>query len=110
MKKIYICGHINHEQLQTTVKTFKQATIEMYQAGKNPVNITEKPLWDFSNRGEELTLRIKTMQACEEVFVLPSWDNDRLAHIELAAAIVLGKTIIYANDTIKTRQIVFFTN
>ncbi len=110
MKKIYICGHINHDQLQTTVKAFKQATIELYQAGKNPINMMEKPLWDIDNRAEELTLRIKTMQPCQEVFVLPSWDDDRLAHIELAAAIVLGKTIIYANDAIKTRSIIFFNN
>lgn len=110
MKKIYICGHINHEQLQTTVKAFKQATIELYQAGKNPVNMMEKPLWDIGNRAEELTLRIKTMQPCEEVFVLPSWNDDKLAQIELAAAIVLNKTIIYANDTIQPRQITFYNN
>ena len=110
MKKIYICGHVNHEQLQTTVKTFKNAVVDLYQAGKTPVNIMQQKLWDIDNQNEELTVRIGVMSKCDEVFVLPCWNDDRLAQVELTAAIVLGKTIIYANDTIKPRQLTFYTN
>ena len=110
MKKIYIVGHVNHEQLQTTVKLYKNATVELYQAGKTPVNIMQQPLWDIGNPAEELSIRLKTMQPCEEVFVLPTWQDDRLAQLEMAAAIVLGKTVIYANDAVQPRQLTFYTN
>lgn len=110
MKRIYICGQINHNQLQSTCNKFKQITIELYAAGKSPVSPVQQKLWDINNPAEELSVRIKAMETCQEVFVLPCWNEDRLAQIELAAAIVLNKTIIYANDTIKPRQVAFYNN
>jgi len=110
MKKIYICGHVNHEQLQTTVQTFKNTTVALYQAGYTPVNIMQASIWDLSNPSEELATRIGLMSKCDEVFVLPCWNNDRLAQVELAAAIALNKNINYAIETIKPRQVTFYTN
>jgi hypothetical protein len=110
MKKIYVSGYMNHEELNATIKQYESAHTFLESQGLTPVSVIDKPLWDANNSKEEAKIRIALLLECEELFLLPNWQTDRIAQLEVATAIALNIPVIPSKDAILPRQVVFYPN
>lgn len=110
MKKVYICGHFNPEKFQQSIELFEAAQQQLEAAGKNATSIINQKIWDANNPTAELQTRYNALLQCDEVFVLPCWNEDKLARLEIATALIMGIKIVPATNTILPRQLQFFLN
>lgn len=105
---IYIISNIDLEKLSQVCKEHTEATNQIEQNGNNAVSITDMPLLEDYSNAEALQHRLKLLGSCQAVLVLPNWQEDKFARIEVATAYTLGLSIIKANGTIIPPQITFY--
>lgn len=105
---MYICGFLNLEDLHNTCKQYNDASAQIIQQGFTPVSMVEQPIWDAFDQREEMQVRLKLLSSCEAILVLPNWQDDKLARLEVATAHTLGLEIVKANGTIMSPQLTFY--
>lgn len=105
--KIYLIGDatvINDQVLQL----FEAAKTELEQVGNDVVNF-HNISWYMENTKESIPQRLKQLFSCESVHVLPGWQSDPVAQLEMAAAVTASIPITYALGVSVPRKISFFT-
>lgn len=90
----YVAGKITGLPKSHVTEKFSVVSNQLERAGYsvvNPANVTDEPItWDTAVRNE-----IKKMLECDEVHMLPDWQESRGAQLERDIALRLGMTVIY---------------
>ena len=93
-KTIYVAGKMYGLPEEEVREKFEKATSHLKEEGYNVVT----PVTEFEgNRSWEDTMRhsIKTMLECDEVHLLPCWQESRGAQLERDIAVRLGMNVVY---------------
>lgn len=100
MKKVYLIGNAKGNAA-FAIQQFQQAQTELEASGYDVVNFTNTMAgWHEVDRKSLLKHRLNAMLKCNTVFVLPDWQNDDLALIELASSYLIEMDVIRANNAI----------
>ncbi len=93
-KTIYIAGQISGLPREQVTDKFNRVASELSAQGFNvvsPVSITQRgKSWEEAVRND-----IKNMLECDEVHLLPCWQESRGARLERDIALRLGMQIVY---------------
>ena len=93
-KTIYIAGKMYGLPEAEVREKFKKATSQLKEEGYKVVS----PVSEFEgNKSWEDTMRhsIKTMLECDEIHLLPCWQESRGAQLERDIALRLGMNVVY---------------
>ncbi|HXS38248.1 MAG TPA: DUF4406 domain-containing protein [Flavipsychrobacter sp.] len=93
-KTIYIGGQVSGLPREQVKDKFNRVASELSAQGYNvvsPVSITQRSKsWEEAIRSD-----IKNMLECDEVHLLPCWQESRGARLERDIALRLGMQIVY---------------
>ncbi len=92
-KTIYIAGKVSGLTEAQVREKFARAASQLSEDG----NIVLSPVNDKAESWNSKTLRnsIKTMLDCDEVHLLPCWQESRGAQLERDIALRLGMNVVY---------------
>ena len=93
-KTIYIAGKVSGLPEEQVREKFERAASELKAEGHvvlSPANADDKG----NDWGNTLRNSIKTMMNCDEVHLLPGWQESRGAQLERDIAIRLGMNVVY---------------
>ena len=94
MSTIYIAGKVSGLPEEQVREKFERAASELKEQGHivmSPVSIDERAEdWEGTLRND-----IKTMLDCDEVHLLPCWQESRGAQLERDIALRVGMNIVY---------------
>ena len=89
MSRVYICGpmtgYADHNR-----PAFALAEHDLRQAGYEPVNPHENGLLESDDWGMHMRADIRLLLTCDEVALLPGWQDSKGARVEHALATGLG--------------------
>lgn len=106
--KIYLIGPANLVD-DETLKLYDAALVELEQQGHDVRNITTNVGWYRGDKTKCVAYRLQELFKCESVHVLPGWQSDPVAQLEMAAAVTASIPITYALGVSVPRKISFFT-
>jgi hypothetical protein len=93
-RRVYVAGKVTGLPKEQVKTKFNQITNKLHSLGYQvvkPVAITdEAPNWDDAMRND-----IKKMLECDELHMLPDWQESRGAQLERDIAIRLGMNVVY---------------
>lgn len=93
-RRVYVAGKVTGLPKEQVKTKFNQITSKLNGLGYqvvNPVAITnDVPSWDDALRND-----IKKMLECDELHMLPDWQESRGAQLERDIAIRLGMNVVY---------------
>ncbi|TAG31904.1 MAG: DUF4406 domain-containing protein [Sphingobacteriia bacterium] len=109
--KVYLIGSAGlffskPENLKEIVDLYVKAEHELTQKGYDVFNIMNMSLPRY--RKEMLFYRIKQLLKADEVYILPSWEQDTMAQIELVTAVNAGIKFTCAKGVHIPNRILFF--
>lgn len=107
MSKIYLIGNASSND-ELTVTQFIQAELELKRDGFSVVNIMYEFDWHNKPVKEALTTRLSLLLTCTHAYILPNWEQDEFAKIELVTAKTAGLKLSIALGTIQPYRLVFF--
>lgn len=107
--KVYISGPAaNAIENMSIVSLYNKAEQELVEQGHNVINIMCFGDWYCYDTATQIPMRLSELAKADIVFVLPDWQSDNVAHIEIAAAIRSNKQIQFSKEAVKPRKIEFF--
>jgi hypothetical protein len=93
-KKAYIAGKMSGLSQEQVQEKFQRATTNLSQQGYNVVTSVTNHI-DSSSWEDTMRHSIKAMLDCDEVHLLPCWQDSRGAQLERDIAIRLGMNVVY---------------
>lgn len=111
MKKAYIIGSLQMQdavKMLESVRQYSQAEVELNNKGITVVNITSLAMPE--DEKQRTHLRITKLLSCNQCYLLPDWQNDKIAELEILAASFMGMEIIVANNALPPRKLTYIIN